>query len=185
MKANKKQISAASFSGIKSAVKKSEFSLPFLAAMLMIFLIPLNAMASRERYVIDFDDSHIRGHKGQAATIFLKRSFKEQYPWVNLSNMNLRRVVLVAKSKRGGGGAQLRIGDRVTDMYGVAGSPQSFQNDRPYTFDRIGFRNPSYNSRGPWQINLKGNFIVRKVVLVVEDNSRRRHQSRRWGHHKW
>ena len=185
MKANKKRISAASFSGIKSVVKQSGFCLPFLAAVLMIFLIPFNAMASRERYVIDFDDSNIRGHKGQSATIFLKRSFKEQYPWVDLSNLDLRRVVLVAKSKRGGGGAQLRIGDRVTDMFGVAGSPRSFHNDRPYTFDRIGFRNPSFNSRGPWQIDLKGNLIVRKVVLEVEDHSWRRHQKRRGRHHKW
>jgi len=183
MKASKKQFSVTSFSSSKSAVKKTGFALPVLALALMIFLVPINAMASRDRYVVDFDDSNIRGHKGQAATIFLKKSFKDQYPWVDLSNVDIRKVVLVAKSKKGRGGAQLRVGNRVTDMYQVAGSPHSFRDDRRYTFDRIHFRNPSGNSRGPWQIDLIGNLIVRKVVLEVDDRTWRR-PHKRWNHRR-
>lgn len=184
MKTRENTVSANSLPVMKRAVKKAGFSVPLLAALLMIFLIPFNAMASQERFVLDFNDSHIRGHKGEAATLFLKRSLKQQYPGAEISNMDLRKVVLVAKSKKGRGGAQLRVGDRATSMYEVYGHPGSFQNDRRSSFDRVRFQNPSNNSQGPWQIDLKGNFIVRKVVLEVENHSRPRHQ-RVWGRSNW
>lgn len=155
-----------------------------VAALMMIVLVPVNAMAARERFVLDYNDSQIRGHKGQPSTIFLKKSLKQQYPHAAISRMELRRVVVVVKSKKGKGGAQLRVGNRATPMYRVDGHPGSFKKNRGKSFDRINFRNPSNDSRGPWQVNLKGNCIVRKVVLEVENHSRpQRHF--RWLSHNW
>ncbi len=175
MKTRENTKSVNSLPVMKSAVKETGYSVFLLAALLMIFLVPFNAMASRERFVLYFNDSHIRGHNGDSATLFLKKSLKQQYPRADISNMDLRKVVLVAKSKMGKGGAQLRVGNRATTAYKVDGHPRSFQNYRPHSFDRISFQNPSNNSRGPWQVDLKGNFIVRKVVLEVDDHSRSRH----------
>jgi len=149
-----------------------------LFAMLMLFCIPAWAMASQERFVLDFNDSHIRSHKGEAATIFLKKSLKEQHPWVQLSDLELKKVVLVAKSKQGRGGVGLRVGKVATDMYEVGGRPRSFHNNDRSSFDRVKFWNPSHGSRGPWQIGLRGNFIVRKVILIVDNHRRRDHYSR-------
>ena len=149
-----------------------------LFAILMLFCIPAWVMASQERFVLDFNDSHIRGHKGEAATIYLKRSLKEQYPWVQVSDLELKKVVLVAKSKKGRGGAGLRVGKWATDMCEVGGSPRVFRDNRKNSFDRVKFRNPSHNSRGPWQLGLRGNFIVRKVVLIVDNHRKRDHYSR-------
>ncbi len=179
MKSNQSKKLAISAASMKRSIKRTGLHVSFLAAVLMIFLIPLDVMASRERFVLDFDDSQIRGHRGEAATIFLKRSLKNQYPWVDLSKVDLRKVVLVAKSKRGRGGASLRVGNNATELYEVAGAPREFSDDHRYTFDRVRFRNPSNDSRGPWQIDFRGNFIVRKVVLEVEDHSWNRH-NKRW-----
>lgn len=184
MKTRENTLSDNSFPVMKRAVKNTGMCISLLAALLMIFLVPFNAMASRERFVLDFNDSHIRGHRGEPATLFLKRSLKQQYPRVDISKIDLRKVVLVAKSKKGRGGAKLRVGNRATAMYGVDGHPGSFQNKRRNSFDRVAFQNPSNNSRGPWQVDLKGNLIVRKVVLEVEDHSRPRHY-RGWGRRNW
>lgn len=154
------------------AVKRT---LTVWALFLIVLAIPLAAQAARERYVLEFDDAHIRGHRGEPATIFLKKAFHEQYPWVDVSDLDLHRVVLVAKSKNGWGVAQLRVGEWVTDSYEVGGRPVDFRDGRRITFDRIQFDNPSCRGRGPWQIDLQGNFIVRKVVLEVENHRWRRH----------
>ncbi|BHH85396.1 hypothetical protein [Desulforhopalus sp. 52FAK] len=147
-------------------------------ALLILLILPISVMASQERYVIDFNDSHIRGHRGEKATIYLKKSLKAQYPWVRISDLELEKVVLVAKSKMGRGGAGLRVGRWTTDMYGVDGSPRHFHEKGRYTFDRVKFWNPSKNSNGPWQLEIKGNLIVRKVVLMVRDHGRREYYGR-------
>ncbi len=144
-----------------------------LIALLLLLTVLMTAMASGERYVLDFNDSHIRGYRGDAATIYLKKSLKAQYPWLQISDLELKKVVLVAKSKRGHGGAELRVGKWTTDTYEVGGEPWLFQDDRRYTYDKIRFRNPSRDSSGPWQIKLRGNFKVKKVVVVVKE---RRHR---------
>ena len=152
-------------------------SLP--VTILMLFCVPAVVMASQERFVLDFNDSHIRGHQGKSATIFLKKSLKEQYPWVKVKDVELKKVILVAKSKRGRGGAGLRVGKRTTDMYEVGGRPRFFHDSDRNSFDRVKIWNPSHNSRGPWQLGLHGNFIVRKIVLFV-DNHRKRDEYSRW-----
>ncbi|MGB3210195.1 MAG: hypothetical protein WBB19_05775 [Desulforhopalus sp.] len=172
MKTSEKSISENFPSVVNNQVNKAGIPLVLVAVLLMIFLVPINTMASRERFVLDFNDSHITGQRGEPATLFLKRSLKQQYPWVKISNIELRRAVLVAKSKVGRGNAQLRVGNRVTEMNRVDGHPSSFRDRKGYSFDRVNFWNPSRDSRGPWQVDLKGNFIVRKVVLEVENYSR-------------
>ena len=134
-------------------------------------LLPMNVYAAKQRYVLDFGDSHLRAGRGEVTTLFLKKTLKLQYPWVDLRRVDLRKVVLIAKSKKGRGHAQLRIGNRWSPRYRVDGNPYSFRFFERYTFDRIHFRFPSANDHGVWQIDLKGNFIVRKVVLVVDDRS--------------
>lgn len=150
--------------------------------LLMVIVWPFSAQAARERFVLDFDDAHIRGHQGEPVTIFLRKAFHEQYPRVELRDMDLQKVVLVAKSKRGKGRAHLRVGEWRTDSYAVAGRPVDFRDGRKITFDRVRFHNPSHGSYGPWQIDLQGNFIVRKVVLEL-DNYRYHHRYYGRKHH--
>jgi hypothetical protein len=155
-----------------------------ILAVLVLLCLPLSAAAGndrqRERFILDFGDSHIRGQRGEAAPIFLKKALRRQHPWVNVSEYRLKKVVLVAKTKHGRGGAQLRVGPEVTGFYGVGGHPRSFNGNHRKSFDRVRIHNPFNQSWGPWQLLLRGNFKVRKVVLEVE--KRRSHPSYRHGY---
>ncbi len=152
----------------------------FVGVVLTLWLLPGHAMATKERYVLEFGDSHIHGHRGEGAILFLKRTLKEQYPWVNISDLVLRKVVLMAKTKKGKGKAQLRVGPEVSDLYRINGHPRAFRDEHRASYDRVRIGNPSYDSGGPWQILLRGNFKVRKVVLVVD----KRDLNRRYGFHR-
>lgn len=149
----------------------------FLAAVFFLTILAPGmagkAWAAKDRFVLEYNDSHIRSHRGEPATLFLKKALRDQYPWVDVDDLELRRVVLIAKSRHGRGEAQLRVGHRMTDMYQVDGGSGRFHDDRRNTFDRIHFSNPSYDSNGPWQIDMLGNFIVNKVVLEVDNRQHR------------
>ncbi len=165
---------------------KTHFGLvKFLLVTIVIWSIATTAHAARERYVLDFDDSQIRGFHREPATIFLKRALKEQYPYVNIKQMELRKVVLVAKTKRGRGGAELRVGQDRTNNYQVYGNPWDFKRSSRHTFDRVRFDNPARDSRGPWQMDLWGNFVVRKVVLVVDERRRYKKRNKGGGSGDW
>lgn len=148
-------------------------TLAVLIFLTALFLLPMTALAELERYVLDFGDRHIGGRRGQPAILMLKRTLKQQYPWIDTRNLTLRNVILVAKSRVGNGHAQLRVGRRVSDFYRVAGHPKAFKKNHRKTYDRVRLYSPTYNSRGPWQINLSGNFKVRKIVLIAENHNRR------------
>ncbi len=141
------------------------------AMVLLGIAFPSNLLAATEKYVLDFCDTHVRAYRGEKSTLLLKKTMRAQYPWVDLRKVDLQKVVLVAKSKMGKGGAKLRIGDHWSEGHRVGGRPESFYDYEPYTFDRIRFRLPSENDHGPWQIDLRGNFIVRKVILYIEGSS--------------
>lgn len=154
---------------------KRHFSKALLLGLFLLLLFPLQAMAGKDRLVLDFADSHIRSSQGYASTLYLKKALLEQYPGINISDYRLRKVVVVAKTKVGKGVVQLRVGPEVTDHYRVAGSPGGFHSNHPRSFDRVGIHNPFDDSWGPWQLLLNGNFKVRKVVLVVEERHPRKH----------
>ncbi|MFW2366085.1 MAG: hypothetical protein ACN4GW_06690 [Desulforhopalus sp.] len=137
-------------------------------------MYPLLGHAARERYVLEFDDVHIQGYRGEPAILFLKKAFRQQYPSVELTDTDLRKVVLVAKSKKGHGEVQLRVGQWITESSAVAGRPIDFRDRRKITFDRVRFHNPSSSSQGPWQLQLQGNFIVRKIVVDLDNHRWRR-----------
>lgn len=148
----------------------------FMAVFVLVLVGPGlagTAMAARDRIVLEYHDSHLRSDRGGPATLFLKKTLRDQYPWVEVEDLDLRRVVLVAKSRHGRGEAYLRVGHRMTETYPVHGRPNEFRDDRRRSFDRIQFTNPSHDSSGPWQIDLHGNFVVRQVVLEVADRPHR------------
>lgn len=158
---------------VNQTVSRAWLAWPILlAAVLLLTLfgpgLSGTAQAARDRFVLDYHDSQVRSHRGEPATLYLKRALKEQYPGVVIDDLELRRVVLIAKSRQGRGEARLQVGHRTTEMFRVEGGEGRFRDERRFTFDRVFFSNPSRNSNGPWQIDLQGNFIVRKVVLEVE-----------------
>lgn len=183
MKVSNRQILVVPFPVIKYSAQWGGLKYSFLLLALILFLVPCTAIASNKRYVIDFDDSHIRGPRGEVTAIFLKKSLKEQYPRLDLENSKISRVVLVAKSKKGKGTARLRVGSWMTGMHRIKGSSRSFKASSRSSFDRVSFNHPYGSSRGPWQVHLKGNLVVRKVIVEIEDHSWQQHHNR-WRSYK-
>lgn len=141
---------------------------------------PPRSEVEKEKFVLDFGDSYFRGMHGGGAVLHLKRALKQQYPWVDVSDYRLKKVVLVAKTKFGRGHAQLRVGPEFSDRYRIKGRPHSFNDNRKKTFDRVNIRSPYHDSWGPWRLQLHGIFKVKKVVLVAE---RRKHHHYGWAPH--
>lgn len=119
-------------------------------------------MQQQQRLIIQLDQ-HLRGQ----GLIKIKQELKAQYGHLDLQNMQLESVRLVAKSKQGRGEATLIVGQSASYPAVVGGSPYDFHNDRGYTFSRISMMNPNRSSQGKWQIQTKGNIKVKKIVVMV------------------
>ena len=111
------------------------------------------------KITLDYYGEKFRGQN----TLFLKRKIKQKYPGMNLRNKDLKKVVLFAKSKHGRGQAKLVVGQESSYSETIGGYPEEFHGYGGY--DRIVFENPSWDSHGRWQIKLRGNIKVEKVVI--------------------
>lgn len=98
-------------------------------------------------------------------TLKLKQKVQNHYPALNLNQYDLKKVVLVAKTKHGRGKAALKVGGAQTFPKVVGGAPRDFHNGG--YFYKTGFLNPKSNSNGVWQMKLNGKFKVKKAVLVL------------------
>ncbi len=122
-----------------------------------------------KKFVLKFHGERFQ----QQSKLFLKQELQRQHG-IRVQNFKLNKVRLVAKSRNGNGRAKLVMGQDQTQMKYINGHPQDFHyNDRD-TWDRVNFRNPSYNSRGNWQIHMRGNIKVKRVVVWLERKRRPR-----------
>jgi len=151
------------------------------SAIFILLLVPISAAAAAERYVLRFDDLQLQGYRHKPATIFLKMALHQQYPSADLKELRLERVILVGKTKHGNGNVRLRVGNNSSQPYRVDGGPGAFWTSKRWSFDRVVMENPSRRSQGPWQIDLRGNFVVRKVVLEVRND----YHHNRWLGNYW
>ncbi len=119
-----------------------------------------------KKLVLQYDGQHLRGQN----TLFLKRKIKQQYPMMKLFKKQLLKVKLVAKTKLGRGTATLKVGQGFSNSQIVDGTPRLFFRNGPRTYDRVFFQNPNAfdQSKGVWQIKLRGNFKIGKVVVFLK-----------------
>lgn len=128
---------------------------------LTALLLAGSAIAADKKIVLKMFDDHLQGQN----SISIKRELREQFPNLQLRRFTLDNVVLVAKSRKGQGKAKLEVNGTTSFIHQIDGYPSEFQDSDAYTFDRIKIINPAYNSRGQWNLHLKGNLKVRKVVV--------------------
>lgn len=121
---------------------------------------------ANERLVLEYGDQHFRQDR-----VRLRQEIRHAYPHIDLQRMELVRVRLVAKSRHGQGVASLMVGGSAVDSSVVDGMPHEFHDPAPRTFDRLVLQN-SGDSAGAWQLDLRGNFIVRRIVAVVRPKRR-------------
>lgn len=126
---------------------------------------------SQERLVLKLDKELVGKQ-----VIQIKQKLKSQYPGVQLKNLELKSVNVVAKSKgkkshrrarSGKATLSLIVGQKSSPQKLVPASPYHFQNESSYTYNKISIKNPSYSDQGQWQIKTNGNIKVKSIVLVV------------------
>ncbi len=132
-----------------------------------VVLIVKKKMRRGNHIVIPMYDQHLRGMN----TLKLKRLIKQQNPSVNLQMVNLKSVTLVAKSKQGRGQATLVVGQSASYPETVSGNPRMFRSMNRGSYTPITLQNPSYDSMGKWQIELRGNIKVKEIIIKM-NNSR-------------
>ncbi len=132
--------------------------------LFVFFLLPLPAMAEKQRIVLDFTDGHMQSRRGEQTAIFLKKELIRHYPGINVSDLLLHKVILIGTSEKGKGLAQLRVGPNSSGVYQVG--------RHKHSFSQVELANPFRQSWGPWQLLLNGDVKIRKVVLEVENRSR-------------
>lgn len=130
-----------------------------------IALLGQSALAQvGQRVVLEMYDTVYR----PGERIFLKREINRQYPGINLQRYNLDRVRLVAKSRRGGGMAELVVGRSIVDRQYIAGNPRDFRDNLPRTYDRLVLLNNG-RSDGVWQIHFQRQRVkVKRVVAFLQ-----------------
>ena len=91
--------------------------------------------------------------------------------------LKLERVVLIAKSRKGRGEAELIAGwDNEFPIKTIRRSQdgESFQSNRRSSYNRIRW-NVHGRTRGPWEINLKGRIKVKAIVVQARRKSYNNH----------
>ena len=77
---NLKKSMAKDTGSTKSNWREKYLAKILVATVVILLSCPLGAMAMVERFVLDFNDSHIRGYQGEGATIFLKKKSEGTIP---------------------------------------------------------------------------------------------------------
>ncbi len=134
-----------------------------LSLLMSVGALAQRGMGDRERLVLEMND-HLKGFN----ILKLKQELKYQYPGISPRNLELNAVKLVAKSKGGKGKATLIVGQNASRTQTIGGHPADFHHPSAYTFSKLRLQNPSYDSKGKWQIELQGNIKIKRVVLIVK-----------------
>ncbi|MCK9174557.1 MAG: hypothetical protein M0O96_04690 [Desulforhopalus sp.] len=156
----------------KTQKKNSCFATGILVALTCLLFLPAAASAERLRLQIDMGDKVFQAGHNRAAVLPLERLLHQQYPGIKLDKMELKRVVLVAKSQEGHGRVNLRVGNKTSREKLISGQPQDFKRRSAATFSKVLLFNPADRAGGEWQLQLKGKVKVRRVIVVVEERQR-------------
>ena len=150
-----------------------------LATLFIIFFIPQIGLAETKRLVIKYQDREIQALNRQA-TINIKRELQRIYPHLNLNSYNLKKVVVMSKSRDGYGTVQLGVNKKRGKAARVRGHRSDFHQGDRFNFDKIELSNPGGKSHGNWFLHFNGRFKVRKIVVAVEE---RPHKSKKPSKH--
>jgi hypothetical protein len=177
------------FNNIKTLSKKLSFATILITAT----VAPMRASAGHgdlgsaqrmQKLVIETGGLLLKGYN----VLPLKKMIREQNPYIYLKAKKLIKVIVVAKSKRGGGIMALVTGNKATSRKLVTGFSEDFANSKAYTFDRIRFKpakyssgfveSPNFQSYGQqnsyggnqkWQVQTQGKIKVKKIILFISD----------------
>ncbi len=116
-----------------------------------------------------FDDLQLHASRYEPVVFNLKKELQRKYPQLNLRKFQLEKAHIVAKSRNGRGSAQLQVKNNYSRPITIPGTVYAFHNHNRNTFSKIKLVHPGYTTKGPWKMHFRGNIILRKITLFVDD----------------
>ena len=139
--------------------------------LILIVMVAIPQLAysksNGKRFTISLYDTYFRNPTGNAAIVDLKRELKKQHPHINPKKLRLKKLILIAKSRKGHGRVQLQSGQGLSAAQQIPGHKRDFHNPKQSTFHRVGIKLPGSGAKGYWQLHLTGQVIVREIKLIV------------------
>lgn len=102
----------------------------------------------------------------QNSTIYVRQRLRQM--GINTQGKKLRKLTLVAKSKKGRGSAYLQIGNKTKPMKTVDKdhSGWGFQSERPVSYNRVEWRAKG-PTQGVWQVHMRGRIKVKAIIVEL------------------
>lgn len=141
-----------------------------LLLSIIVSLMATSAIAG-EFFLLEMGDAVLKGNQGD--TIRIKRELRNQHPGENFRKAKLMSVMMVAKSRRGRGSAQLVVGQSTTTSQAVSGGAQIWAGSDQDSFDRVLFKGPANQNGGRWQMTFTGRHKVHQLMVEVDMDSTR------------
>ncbi len=88
---------------------------------------------------------------------------------MDINNVGLLAIEVLAKSQQGKGTLRLRVGNKLTAWTKVAGTLKKFDNNESNTFSTIKIRSPEEGKGKVWQLLINGYIKIRKIILYTTD----------------
>jgi|GEM_PF-3785160 len=102
-------------------------------------------------------------------TVALKALLRRHYGHLPLEQMDLKKVVVLAKSQMGRAQMSLLTGHQMSAAQTIAGNPHVYHR-RAVGLQRYIFQARGREGRGVWQLKIQGNVKVARIMVVLGES---------------
>lgn len=115
------------------------------------------------KLVMKLDNQYYSG----LSQIGIKRLIRKHHGNQVLRNKVIKKVTLVAKSKKGRASAALSVGGQYSHEHRIPGKKFAFYIDSPYTYHNITLQSPTLRSSGAVKVHLDGKVKIDKIIVKL------------------
>ncbi len=100
-------------------------------------------------------------------TLKLKSLALKLNPQLDINNLQLLAIEILAKSLQGKGKIRLRTGNKLTGWEKISGNKNTFNSKQAESFYTAKIRSPDAGKGKVWQLLINGYIKIRKIVLYT------------------
>ena len=105
-------------------------------------------------------------------TVALKALLRRHYGHLPLESMDLKKVVVLAKSQAGRAQMSLLTGHEMSAAQTISGNPHVYHR-RAVGLQRYIFQSRGREGRGVWQLKIQGNVKIARIMVILGESIRR------------
>lgn len=135
--------------------------LVFSLLLLSVLSFQANAEAEISKLEISLDGKILI----PGTTLKLKALALQSNSNLDINNLNLLAIEILAKSRQGNGTIRLRVGEELTAWTNVAGTQKDFDHSTIDSFSTIKLRSPVMGKGKVWQLIINGYIKIKMITL--------------------